>query len=711
MGHKQREPGREPRDGAAPASHRLAEGPVPYDRGAPAGVLALQHSAGNRALARSLSQANARALQREPGPTPVPQAPPQANDKAGELRELINGFSGLVTAAITDDGRTLDTVHFDAGLAAGDRALLERIRAVLIEAQGASPDERQRAAAAWPGLEAKLHAEVAVGRTLGLPVEKLAATEDNIALVGEKYVHAAHKGPSEVENADDYADFIHAVEHLLNVTEEQRTDMTDAVRALNQDETDKSQRSELAGVQFGAHLSKRHRHLLENLREVLILARTHGSTRQAVQQWDAILPDLRHVFTRAPMFVGAGSHEVGQRLDRISRELIHGGAYAEAHQKALAQSDVKNPRDLLDQQRLVEAVESIREVDEFVKKGQELTSSVALQAIFEAKGIEPNFGAAVFDLVHGSFEISKLLEEFQKKGLIGKGLTVAELADKIFSTTKAAAEGVFGYVKHFALEEVEKAVAAGAEDLAEEWKGIGEWAAGKLEYLEKVGKVAVIITVVVSAAKVVNHLIHHRWAEAAKEAATTAIGVGAGVAGGVAGSAMFAGISVTIAAEIEGLKGAAAMIAYCREENMKEAAGDVLNIVEAAASIEALDLVADLKLLSDPANAGEAKLIEAKLASDAVWWERHLQRLSELVNDNRPSRIGGQPELLAKLGPDAVAVMRAGVAGQSPEAMAEQIRLVFEGTNEMVKFIGEQRTEKREKAKEEREEAEKKEKE
>ena len=264
---------------------------------------------------------------------PTPPQAPQANDKAGELRELMNGFSGLVTAAITDDGRTLDTVHFDGGLAAGDRALLERIRAVLIEAQGASPDERQKAAAAWPALEAKLHAEVATGRTLGLSVEKLAATEDNIALVGEKYVHAAHKGASEVESSDDYGDFIHGVEHLLNVTEEQRTDMTDAVRALNLDETDKSQRSELAAVQFGPHLSKRHRHLLENLREVLILARTEGSGHQAVQRWDVLLPDLRHVFTRAPMFVGGGSHEVGQRLDSIARELIHGGAYAEAHRE------------------------------------------------------------------------------------------------------------------------------------------------------------------------------------------------------------------------------------------------------------------------------------------------------------------------------------------------------------------------------------------
>ena len=313
--------------------------------------------------------------------------------------------------------------------------------------------------------------------------------------------------------------------------------------------------------------------------------------------------------------------------------------------------------------------------------------------------------------MHGSFEISKLLEEFQKKGVIGKGITAADLADKIFSTTKAAGEVVFGYVKQFAIEEVEKAAAAGAEDLVEQWKGIGEWAGEKLEYLEKVGKVAVWITVAVSAIKVVNHLIHGRIAEAAKEAVTTAIGVGAGLVGGAAASTVFAGVSIAIAAEIEGLKGAAAMIEYCREANMKEAAGDFLGVINAAAAIEALDLVADLRVLADPANAGEKRLIEGKLTSDAEWWGRHLQRLGDLVNDTRVNRLGGQPELLAKVGPQAVSIMKAGVAGQSLEGMAEQIRVVFEGANEMVKFIVEQRSEKREEEEKERKEAEAQEKE
>jgi hypothetical protein len=305
----------------------------------------------------------------------------------------------------------------------------------------------------------------------------------------------------------------------------------------------------------------------------------------------------------------------------------------------------------------------------------------------------------LFEYVHGGYEIKEVLEERKKKGLIGKGITVASLADKVVSTSKAVMEATSTYIKE------------AAEDLAREWESIGKWADKNLEGLKTLAKLAMVITIAVSAIKVVNHLIHGRILDAVEEAASTVIGIGVGVAAGAAGTAFFAGIALGIEAEIEGLKGAAAMIEYARDENQKLALGDFFATMNFASDGEAQDLVADLKVLAEATSQNERKIANTNLASAGRAWAKDLADLSHQVNNDRQDRIGGQPEFLEKLGGPAVAMMRTRVASSTPDGMGEQIRTVFAGAYVLANWVAKERAGKRQREEKEHKEAEAEEKE
>jgi hypothetical protein len=626
--------------------------------------------------------------------------------EAQEYADLLNGFNALVKSAVNEDGKTLDSLHFEGELKPTDRSLLEQVRRVFIDAQ-AGADRHKKAVSAWPSIEAKLHQAVAKARSLGAAVDYLDSTEDNIAAVAEGYIKAPHDGPSEMESAEDYGDLFGGIQHLLTAVEAGWTDMTSGVRALNKDEADAKQRSEINAVKFGTKLSTRHHHLLEDLRHVFILARTDGRAHDAVTAWNKLSQDITHVLKRIAALGLASTESVAERLNKIHMDLIEGGAYTEDHQKTKAKAGVHNPNDKLDEQRLKEAIQSLEKADELVKKGEELTSKAILQGAFEQHGMKSELVGLLFEYVHGGFEIKELLEEWKKKGLIGKGITVAALADKVVSTSKVVMEATFTYIKEFA----EGAAKEAAEDLAKEWESIGKWADKNLEALKTLSKVAIVITIAVSAIKVVDHLINGRILEAVKEAASTVIGIGVGAAAGAAGTAFFAGIALTIAAEIEGLKGAAAMIEYAREENQKLALGEFFATMKFASDGEAQDLVADLEVLAAATDPNERKIANTNLASAGRAWAKDLANLSDQVNSDRKRRIGGQPEFLEKLGAPAVAIMRTGAASSTPDGMGEQIRTVFAGANELAKWVAKGRAEKREQEEKERQEAEAEEKE
>ena len=704
----------------------------------PTHVLALQRTAGNRAVTAALQRTRsgskphrtvrsigagrprrpalqralvsrrariprrARVAQRAPAraPAPAPTKSDQKGAQAGQTGapagqknsyiDLLNGFTDLATAAVNQGGRGLDTAKFGPDLTASHRRLLERIRRVLILAQEASADSRSEARSQWPGVESKLQAAVSEARKLGLPDKNLAIVADNLALVAERYIKVRRRGPSEVETPDGYLDLFNGIQALLIVIETQSTDKRDTVVPLNLTETNKAQRAALAAVKFGGRLTTRHKALLEALRRALVLARTEepGSARKALAEWKTTQAQLRHVFERAPNYIETDVSGFQARLHAVGEGLIRGGVYSEAHHEARSKTQLPVPNRAFEVEKFRAAATDMAEAEKLAKKALQMTGEAVFDNAIKKANVG-KLGGPIMDMIKYPGEVSEKLEEYQKRGVVGKSVTVADLAEKTLKLRNAVMEVSFSATKRYAEFAVSQAIKRGDMTAWSQWGKIRDWAGKHLEVLEKVKKVTVVISIVVSAIKVIDLISQGKWAEAAQEAAEASATLLASFATGLAGTAMIAGIAVILAAEAEGLHGAAEMIRYCRETNVRMAASDFIGTCVEAARNEAQDFVTDVKLLEDPANAGQRDIIEKKIRSYVPYWVRHVGDLADQLNNTRPMKLGGQPPLQAALGPMAVSLLRSPsiYATNQWDQTAQHIRLIFHGANAMAAYV------------------------
>ena len=619
-------------------------------------------------------------------------------DRAGYV-ELMQGFTDLAVAAIQHEGRTLDTVRFGAHLSSAHHGLLEHVRRTLIDAQ-ADEASRRRAVHDWPALESQLQAAAGEARAAGVSEESVLLFTENLAAVGEGYVHVKHEGAAHVESGADYADLVKGISDLLHVVDRAPWDRTSGVVPTDVDRTNAAQQAALHGIAFGGHVTPAHAELLAHLRTAFVLARTPGSARAALAQWQSVQTALHHALTRAvELGVLSGGEWIPQMIAELDEKLFHQGVIAEAeHAAEQAHGRLDDPGLPLQIERLQEAAEGFAEVEQLIDKSKELTSEYALSVFLDKGGVDPTLAHAIFEIAKNPHEVYEKLEEFKKQGTIEKSITVAVMADKMLTVRNGVMEVAFETIHSFAEKQAKDAAARGLTELAEHWEGTKSWAMKNIDALDKVKKAGTVITIAVGAIKVIDAIRRGEWAEAVKEAASTGLGLAVGAAAGTAGTVVLGGVTLMVAAELEGIRGAAAMISFARESNEKEALTDFLDVCDTARDIEAQSLVTHVELLKDPANAGERGRITAKLDDDARYWRSHLRRLSELYAGDRENTIGGQPKLKEHLGADARQVLSAPDEGgqlsgpPSWENMARQIHAVFAGANRMTQYFVQEHT-------------------
>ena len=611
-----------------------------------------------------------------------------------DLADFMNGFQALVDSAMNKGGRTLYAITFGPDTSPAHRKLLEHVRRVLIKGHSGT-EARGAARAEWPDLARKISTELATARTVGFRAGETSHIEDQIAAVGEIYLQIKSKGPSEISNADDFKDLLDGIQDLLKVTEGTSSDRTTGVVELNREDLDAKVRSGLAAVKFGEHLGSRHRRLLEGLRETLTLARTTGSASKALARWNSLTPDLRFVFDEARQYVTGDTEQIRSRLNEISRQLIHGGAYSEAHQAALKDVNLTRPDEAYQIQDLKDAVKEAEEASKLASKAFDMTGKAALDQLFKDEKYA-KVGPAIWELVKAPGEIKEAIEKFREQSALGKTATIAEIADKVRAFATSLAKVSVVVMRQFAEGAVELALKSGAFQKAVRWMKVSRWAAEKIEVLERIEnaklfnkvKILTVVTVVISAIKIADYISKGQWGKALEEAATTGVGLAAGVlAPGLAGTAMVSGIAVIIAAEAEGLAGAAAMIRYCKKANIREAAGDFVMTCMGEWNGGAAHFVADAKMLG-AAQVVEQPIIEKNLNSYAPYWLRAMDDLGAQVRSDRVNKLGGQPDLRKALGPEALKVLNnpATWAGNW-QRMAEQVQVMFSAANKLGKYV------------------------
>jgi hypothetical protein len=509
------------------------------------------------------------------------------------------------------------------------------------------------------------------------------------------------RAPARPESPEDYVDLLTGVQQLLNEVTSEWWDMTSGVVALNVQEVNSRQQKALGAIHFGGHLTPRHQDLLESLRTAFILARTAspGSAGQALKLWKSLQQDVGVAFQRAPAYVDVSDLPgLQKRLAQVGEQLIGGAAYTEAHSQAKEKVDLKAPDLVFQEEKFKDAAEDLETVKKLAEKAADMTKENVFNLALERAGVAGEMGKAIMELAKAPHEVHERLEEYKKARVIGQLVTVADLADKLLGIRNAFVKVSCTVIRSFASGMVAKTA---EETVIKRWAHIAEWAGEKLEVLEKVEKVAGVISIAVSAIKVLDAIREGKWGKAFTEAATTGAGYLAGVAvkgtaaatgessAGLAlgGAGMVAASVVVVAALIEGLNGASAMLRYCKKANIREAAMTFVDQCIDAASIGAKDFIADVALLADPAAADQKSLVMADITSYVKYWQRDLLNMSKQVNDTRVMRLGGQPDLRDALGPEALHVLQTAGAPATHQQMADQIRIIFDGANKMTEYV------------------------
>jgi hypothetical protein len=159
------------------------------------------------------------------------------------------------------------------------------------------------------------------------------------------------------------------------------------------------------------------------------------------------------------------------------------------------------------------------------------------------------------------------------------------------------------------------------------------------------------------------------------------------LAPGLAGTAFASGIAVVIAAEAEGLAGAAAMIRYCRKANIRDAAGEFVSTCMGEWNGGAAHFVADARMFG-AAQVVEQPIIEKNLNSYAPYWLRAIDDLAAQFRSDRVNKLGGQPDLKKAIGPKAQKILDTPASWSGNwQRMADQIQAMFSAANELGKYV------------------------
>jgi hypothetical protein len=417
----------------------------------------------------------------------------------------------------------------------------------------------------------------------------------------------------------------------LEVVDREYIDKETGVVPTNVAEINARQRTALGDVSFGPHLSENHRNTLNVLRTALICARTEsaGSARAAQGLWHSVqgdvVFDLKFASKYLDKYDQAKLDNIQQLFKRVGKQLIQGGVYSEAHNKALEKTNLATPELVYEEERLKNAVNRFEMSKQLADKATGLTGKKIMDIALEEAGLKGDLGSAIFELVRAPHEIHEWIEEYKKKGVIGKAVSIADLTHKFFGLEASVSKVSAQVLKQFALGAIE---VAKSPEVIMRWTRVAEWATEKLEVLEKVGNLAERVGYVISAIEVIDALRMGNFGEALKEAGTTAAGYVAGVAvkdssvaasgetsvGLAAGGVAVVGGSVVavaaVAAVVDSLHSWAEMLRYCEKESVREATATFVNVCTDA--WEAKELVADIMLLQDPSNADQSKVYRAK---------------------------------------------------------------------------------------------------
>jgi len=338
-----------------------------------------------------------------------------------------------------------------------------------------------------------------------------------------------------------------------------------------------------------AHLLSHHLDLLISLQQALA-ARAHHPA-DALRAWELIHSALWDEVAAAKSVVD------GNTVDAVERQITDAGhdfvgaAYHAAERAA--EGHLEAP-DLEEQKAHLERAEQeLLEADKLWESASKVMAS-GVDKAFDIGGT-----SEIIELVKLPGSIQEKVAKARSKGIITQVGTAVELVGKVkggaatlLKVTAVTGERYCAGLARLAASRGNKVLLREIEQTAAQWKWLSETA-------ESLGTVASVISLIGEGISLVDSIREGNWQEAAAQAADMAVDAAPLVLGAEV-AAPLAGAVILAKAEMQAVHDAAAFIRYCKDEQVREAAGNYVKGLTEHVYPWATKLAADVEVMLDP---------------------------------------------------------------------------------------------------------------
>lgn len=435
-----------------------------------------------------------------------------------------------------------------------------------------------------------------------------------------------------------------------------------------------------------AHLLSHHRDLLADLQQALA-ARAH-SPGDALMAWERIHSTVVGEVEEAKSVVDSDTVGAVERQIAEANQYFVGAAYHSAERSA--EGHLEAP-DLEEQKvHLERAEQELLEAD----KLWESAAKVMASGVDKALGIEGT--NEIIELAKLPGTIQEKMEKAREKGTITQIGTAVELVGKVkqgtatlLKVTARTGERYCAGMAKLAASQGNKVLLKEVEETAEQWKWLSETA-------ETMGTVASVISLIGDGISLVDSIRAGNWDEAAAQAADMAVDA-APLLLGAEVAAPLAGAVILVKAEMQAIHDAAAFIRYCKDEQVREAAGNFVKGLTDHVYPWATKLAADVDVMLDPTQPEPVQRAAMDMVNqDATYtWQgvefvagSYLGPLAQLAGDAYAS-MGAEAFEVFNSGLSMPAETREGVIAL---AVADKVAKILHGANLMAKYVHEHYT-------------------
>lgn len=433
-----------------------------------------------------------------------------------------------------------------------------------------------------------------------------------------------------------------------------------------------------------AHLLSHHFDLLVYLQQALA-ARAHHPA-DALSAWELIHGSLVAEVEAAKTTVDNDTIVmVERRLADAGRDFVGAAYHAAEH---AAEGHVEAP-DIEEQKAHLERAEhELLEAEKLWENASKVMGAGADRTL-GITGV-----AEIIELVKLPGTIHEKVEKARQKGILTQAGTAVTLVGKIkggtatlLKTTAAVGERYCAAMAKLAASRGNKVLLREIETTAAQWKWLSETA-------ESMGTVASVISLIGDGISMVDSIREGNWDEAAAQAANMAVDA-APLLLGAEIAAPLAGAVVLVKAEMQAIHDAAAFIRYCKDEQVRVAAGNYIKGLTDHVYPWGVKLAADVEVMLDPTQPEPVQRVAMdKVNEDATYtWQgvkyvagTYLGPLAHLAGNVYESMGAEAYEVFGSGDLSMPAETKEGVIAL---AVADKVAKIFHGANLMAKYVHE----------------------